>query len=289
MNLRTSLVFVALLPAVWAQAPAAAGLHLPESAAPPEVAQALRDRVNGFYQNHTGAVNRKAAEFVAEDTQDYYFAAKKTVYTKFALQSLDFVSKDFDRAEVTVETTYMMPVEAQLLAVTQPSTTTWKLENGKWYWYHEVQETSMTPMSIFAAVAQAAAIKGPQSGDPAKPPVDIKNLNIEELMANQQRAILQQSKLDRDLVEFTVGVDSEQQVTLLNNFTGDIMLQMQEPNVPGLKVTIEKATLHPKENGVVRFQYRPAEDAKAQEAVMTVTLVPFSQTFPIRVSVKRAQ
>jgi hypothetical protein len=284
MNLRTFLVLTVLVPALWGQAPAE--VHIPESDAPADVNQALRERVNGFYENHTGSVKRRAIDYVAEDTQDFYFSAKKTVYTKFALKKIEYTSKDFDRADVTVEATYNMSLEGHTLENTAPSITTWKIEEGKWYWTRNQDDPSLSPMSIFSAVASVAAVKPQGSDADAKPPIDLKNLNISAMMAQQQRAIMQQSKLDRDSVGFVAGQASEQTVTLQNGFTGDVMLQLQgDAGVEGLAVTLDKTTLHPRENGTVHLKYTPTA-AKAQAGTVRLVVQPFSQTFEVQVVVQ---
>jgi hypothetical protein len=283
MNLRTLLVFAAFVPAIWGQAPAE--VRIPESDAPAAVNQALRERVTSFYQNHTGSVNRRAIDYVAEDTKDFYFSARKTVYKRFALKKIEYISKDFDRADVTVETTYDMPIEGNLLENTQPAITTWKIDEGKWSWTRDVADPRLSPMSIFSAAAGAAAIK-PQGGDPgAKPPIDLKNLDMNAMIAQQQRAIMDQSKLDRSSVEFVAGKAGEQQVTLQNGFTGDIGLQLEGSGVDGVTVTLDKTTVHPHENAVVRFKYTPA-DAKAQSGTVRLVVMPFGQTFPIQIQAK---
>lgn len=283
MNLRTFLVFAALAATMWGQAPAE--VRISEADAPAEVNQALRERVTAFYENHTGSVKRRAIDYVADDTQDYYFAAKKTVYKKYELKKIEYVSKEFDRAEVTVEATYDMHIEDQVLETTQPSATVWKIEGGKWYWTRDPDDPSLSPMSIFAAVAGVAAVKPQGGGDPnAKPPIDLKNLNITEIMAQQQRAILDQSKLDRSTVEFVAGKTAEQTVTLQNGFSGEVALQLEGySGVEGLTATLEKPTLHARENGVVRLNYT---GAKAQSGTVLLVVQPFNQVYPIQVTVQ---
>lgn len=283
MNLRTLLIFAAVVPAMWGQAPAE--VRIPESEAPAAVNQALRDRVNGFYENHTGSVKRKAIDYVAEDTQDFYFSARKTVYKKFALKKIEYLSKNFDRADVTVDTTYDMALEGQLLENTQPAITTWKLEEGKWYWTRDINDPTLNPMSLFSAAASAAAVK-PQDGDSEAKAPDLKNLNIAAMIAQQQRAILQQSKLDHDKVDFVAGQPGEQRITLQNGFTGDVSLQLEGGfNMDGITVTIEKANLHPKENGTVVIKYAPAA-AKAQVGTVRLNVQPFNQTYAVQVSIQ---
>lgn len=285
MNLRALFVFAALVPALWGQG--APEVRIPESAAPPEVNQALRERVTGFYENHTGSVKRRAIDYVAEDTQDFYFGAKKTVYTKVSIKKIEYTSKNFDRADVTVDASYMMTVETQSFETSQSSVTTWKIEDGKWYWTHDQSAADFNPMSIFSSAAGAAAVK-PQAGDAAaKPPVDLKNMSIAEMVAQQQRTILQQSKLDKDTVEFVAGQAGEQQVSLFNGFSGDVSLQIEGGSpVSGVAVTADKTTLHAKENGIVRFKYNPPSDAKPQSGTIRLVLQPFNQTFPVQVVVQ---
>src|SRR5450631_3189412 len=69
--------------------------------APPDVDQALRSRVNKFYQAYVDGKHRMAMPLVAEDTQDLWFDSDKPKYRSFELIAIKY-SEDFRKASVTV-------------------------------------------------------------------------------------------------------------------------------------------------------------------------------------------
>ena len=114
-----------------------AALAQPAQDPPPEVDQALRARVTEFFNDHVeGAAGfRKAMDLVAEDTKDYYFSALKIQFKSFKIDSI-FYSDHFTRAIVTLSGKRMFRVSPQFpeTEISQPMSTTWKIENGKWCW-----------------------------------------------------------------------------------------------------------------------------------------------------------
>ena len=57
--------------------------------APPEVDDALRQRVTAFYQAHVDGKFRAADQFVAEDSKDAFFEAPKRRYLNCLLYTSD--------------------------------------------------------------------------------------------------------------------------------------------------------------------------------------------------------
>lgn len=162
---------------VLAQAP-------PEPAKPPaDVDQALRARVEEFFQDHVTAQFRQAEALVAEDSKDYYYNQNKPHYLKFLGITNIHYSDNFSKAAVSV--TVQSPVAIPGFGggpPTVPVPSTWKIENGKWCWYVEQEPFLRTPFGIMrlnsdgtiAAQAQTsasdpAAATAPPAGTPPAP------------------------------------------------------------------------------------------------------------------------
>lgn len=286
----------ALLPAVLSAqtAPSTPGM-LPESEAPAAVAQALRERVTVFFGYHVGGVNRRAIDLVAEDTKDYYFSSGKVQFEDFRLTKLEF-DPSFEKAVAWINADREWNLQGQRAVADTLLATTWKIEDGKWVWYLDTQGMWTTPMgpSDFSATAanqakRAELLKQNSDGTINLPP-DFSDPT--KVLATAQ-AILQQSKLDKNEVQFQVNTPSEETISFLNGYGGDVSLELGgTPEVAGLKVTLEKPNLRPKENGVIRLSYTPPAELAGkdtadrfiptQQYVLRVTIQPFNQEFPVR-------
>jgi hypothetical protein len=118
---------------------------------PAEVDKALRERIAEFYQDHVTGQFRKAEELVAEDTQEFFYNTNKPRYDSFEISRIDY-SDNFTRAKATVlcEQNVLAPGFGGKFKVPTPST--WKLENGKWYWYVDQSTLNDTPFGRLKAV-----------------------------------------------------------------------------------------------------------------------------------------
>ena len=275
-------------------AQAVADFPVPESDAPPDVAQALRDRVKQFFDYHVGVVNRRAIELVAEDTKDYYFASGKVQFLGFKITELAF-ARDFQKASVRLETTQTWQIQQYSTAATTPVVTSWKIEDGKWVWYldNQVLMQSATPMGASAPPPDKASIR-PEALVNADGTVNLPPDFAEPTrVAAQGQAILSQGGLDKNSVTFAVGSAGQDQVTFHNGFGGQVSLELHEvPKIPGLTVKLSKTDLAKSEDGIIQFVYAPPADApptQAREYTLRLGLVPFNREFPIKLMMQPAR
>src|SRR5689334_20171800 len=105
----------------------------PFQAKPPaEVDQALRARVQEFFDLHVKGQFRKAEELVAEDTKDYFYTHDKPKYLSCEITKIDY-QENFTKASVVVTCSrYVMMPGLSDRPMKVPGTNTFKLENGKW-------------------------------------------------------------------------------------------------------------------------------------------------------------
>ena len=241
--------------------------------APPEVEQALRARVTEFLQDHVDGNFRKAYELVAEDTKENYFNNGKVQLQGFKIDDVKFTD-NFTRAAVTATMNRMVNVAGQDIPVALPSTTTWKIENGKWVWYSEVAGHS-TPM-------------GPSAAPPAAPQgalTDLPKDFDDKAIAAAAREILQQVGVDKKAVTLAWDKVSEERVVFHNGMTGSVQLLLSAPEIPGFTAKIEQALVRAGGDVPVVFHYEPGNQAAQKDPVNVQLIVqPLNQIFFIRVS-----
>lgn len=250
---------------------------------PPEVDQALRARVNEFFQAHVDANYRKAFEIVAEDTKDYYFATEKVRFKSFKVGDIKY-SDDFTQAVVDVMGQREMKMRFDFPVVVEPVPmhSNWKLENGKWCWYDHTRLTWITAMGA----SDLDILKPqPQAGGAAAPTTpDLSQAGIAAL-GNQ---IVQQSSVDKTELVLPLDKSTTEQIVFHNGQQGTIKLALMDGvRPPGLTAVLDKTDVNTGENAIVKVHYDPPANLPpgAIPANFTLQLVmePFSIRFPVTV------
>jgi len=243
-------------------------------AAPPDVDQALRARVTEFLQYHVEGNFRKAYDMVAEDTKDNYFNTGKVQLLGFKIDDVKF-SDNFTRAAVTATMSKTVNVAGTDLPVSLPSTTTWKIENGKWVWYNDVKPVWMTPMGPAAAPPKTSAL-----GDGGLP----KDFD-DKAIAAEARNILQQVNVDKREITLAADKASEDRVVFHNGMSGSVQLQVSMAEVPGFTAKIEQSMVRAAADVPVVFRYEPGNQPAPKDPIsVQLTVQPLNQVFVIRVN-----
>jgi hypothetical protein len=241
-----------------------------------EAEQALRARVTEFLQYHVDGSFRKAYDMVAEDTKDSYFASGKAPIKSFKIDDVK-LTDNFTRATVTGTISKTLNIGGQDVPVTVPSTSTWKIENGKWVWFMAAQDTFATPVGLSLP---------PSPGQIAAPaPLDdiAKNLDPKALAAAAQ-SILQAVSVDKKVVTLDPGKVSDGKVIFHNGMTGSVQLQVNSPEIPGFTATIAQSTVRAGTDMPVLFHYEPAGQSPSGSVTVQLSVQPLNQVFPIRVN-----
>jgi hypothetical protein len=278
MTARIARIFPLLLPVLllplitWGQ----------QQAPPPEVEQALRARVTEFLQYHVDGNFRKAYDMVAEDTKDHYFNAGKAQLLGFKIDDIKFTD-NFTKASVVATMSKTVNVAGTVLPVSLPSTITWKIENGKWVWYAEVNPAAAwsTPLGLGAPPPGAAAPA--KSNDTAGSPLP-KNLN-DQTIAAVGRSILQQVSVDKKAITLAADKASEETVVLHNGMPGSVQVELTAPEIPGFSVKLSQAIVRAAGDVQVVFRYEPGDrTARLDPISVLLTVQPLNQPFPIQVN-----
>lgn len=250
--------------------------HTP--APPPEVDQALRARVNEFFQYHVEGKFSKAYEMVAEDTKEYYFATQKVQFKSFKITDIKY-SDDFTKAVVDGSGTRIWRPRYDFpeVVVPVPIHTTWKIENGKWMWYDNSRPNQFMPFgpSDLAVVQKPAGADGAPDLSAAK-------------MQERTNAILQQQQqggLDKSELVLPLDKTSSEQIVFHNAQPGEVKIYLNDTGkVAGFKAELDKSTIGAGQNAVIKIHFDP-KDAPASPAAFTLRVVmePFNHEFPIAI------
>lgn len=209
----------------------------PEKKPPASVDKALRARIQEFYQYHVTEEYRKAEKLVAEDSQEVYYVHAKPKYLGFEIKTIRYLD-NFKKAKVSVTCEqYVSGVGFNGKPLKTPSTSSWKLEKGKWFWWADPADLAMGPMG---KMANAGTKPDPNT----KPPMPDKIPTTPDFAFGKV-------KWDRETV--TVSPNETQQLTIVNGSAGSASLVLAQI-LPGIELTVDKANLNPGEKCVVTLK-----------------------------------
>ena len=243
---------------------------------------ALRARVTEFLQYHVDGDFRKAYDLVADDTKEEYFNTGKSRLNGFKIDHIEFTD-NFTKAAVTATMSKTVSVLGQEMPLSTPSTTTWKIENGKWVWYNDVKAVSVNPLSAASPngpAPPAAASKSNEGGNGGLP----KDLDEKSLAATAKN-ILQQVRIDKKEATLAPDKPSEDRVIFHNGMPGSVQLELSAPEVPGFTAKLEQSIVRSGGDVAVVFHYEPgASPGKRDPVAVQLVVQPTNQAFSIRVN-----
>jgi len=244
---------------------------------PEKVDKALRARVNEFFQYHVDGAFRKAMDMVADETKEEYFASGKVTLKAFKIDDIKYSDK-FDKASVTTTITRDWEIRMHNNTVTLPMVTTWKMEHGKWVWYHTKQGEWLTPMGP----SDYNAIKRNADGSVTLPKLS------DEVVLEAARKIMDSSGVDKLDVYFEPAKPGMDQISFRNGAQGAVQLEMTPMDpIPGLTYKFDKLNVNAGETAKLSFQYEPQEKTPPVEVPVHFTVVPFNITYVVLVHFPR--
>jgi hypothetical protein len=248
---------------------------------PAEQAQvALRARVTEFLQYHVDGNFRKAYDMVADDTKDDYFNSGKAQLESFKLDDVK-LNDDLNRATVTATLSKVMMIAGQVIPMTSPSITTWKIENGKWVWFNDNKAGIGNPMAVgLPRPPEPAAAQSNSYNHGGLP----KNFDDKTIAAAAQN-ILQQVGVDKKQVTLATNRVSEDKVVFHNGMPGSVQLELSAPEIPGFSAKIDQPYVRSGGDIPVVFHYEPDETSDRRTPfTVQVVVQPTNQAFPIQVN-----
>ncbi|HLK63669.1 MAG TPA: hypothetical protein VKU19_09525 [Bryobacteraceae bacterium] len=228
---------------------------------PSRVDQALRARITEFYQDHVKQEFRKAEALVAPDTKEYFYSHNKPGYLSCETSKITY-SDHYKRAKaiVTCEQYVMIPGFADK-PLKVPFGSTWKVINGKWFWYVDQEAIARTPFG-----QMTPGPKGPGGGLPAAIP-------------DNADFVMTLVKVDRAAVVLNPGEPDT--VTIKNGAPGLVDISLAS-KIPGIEATLDHTNLKVGDHAVLTL--KAGEGAKS--GTITIQVDPTGQTIPIQVTVR---
>jgi hypothetical protein len=253
--------------------------------APPEVDQALRGRIDQYYGAFVAGKFKQAYMLVADDSQDAFIESAKEQYKGCETVKIRYTD-NLTKAIVVESCKSEWRWHGMVTPTAFPITSTWKIEDGKWVWSYVKPTQVPSPFSPTGFITVTPADASAKDA-----------IGIPKDMQSAAQGILAKVTLDKPGVRLQPDQNSQDVIHIHNGMPGEIRLRLDKLEVPGLKITLAKATLGANEDTTVTFDYRLDDPgiacidcAKKIQGTPVVALYinPTGQTFSIPISFKPA-
>jgi hypothetical protein len=240
--------------------------------APPEVDQALRERVTAFLQAHVDGKFRIADQFVAEESKDAFFESHKRRYRDFEIAKVTY-SEQYAKAVVLAVcgTEMQLPTSSQPIPVKMPLTMYWKVLDGKWFWYlPPAPSTYDTPF-------------GKMKPGPDAPPGAANQTAPGGF--GQAPSLAQLSRLaviDKTEVALTPANPSTT-VTLTNKLPGRLGVQIDGTAPVGLDATLDRTELNNGESAKLTLKLVDVTKLSDPPYTIHLRVDPINEVFAIKI------
>ena len=238
--------------------------------APPEIDDALQSRVHTFYELFQRGDFRGAEAFVAPESRDHYYNARKNRIVGFDVESINY-SDDFRTARVLVRCMTLAPMlGSQPVGV--PVQGEWRFLDDDWYLHlgiRAIQEdgTWRSPAGImtFQPESSSAASAAPQQ------PMTVDALrNLYSVSSNE--------------LAFPAGVEEpvSRAVTVQNRAQGGLTVAPLRELPEGVEVSIDAPKMEAGGQAVITITCQPAVLAAAEPTALEFAVEPIGQTFEVK-------
>jgi hypothetical protein len=155
------------------------------------------------------------------------------------------------------------------MPVTIPVTSTWKIIDGQWFWYHIHETEVQTPWGISRVTPDNS---GPEQM-PAIPPDP----------ASLAREILSKVTVDKDSIELKGSALSQAEVHVTNQMPGPVTISVDHLPLAGMNVKIDSPEIPARGKTTIHFIYDPNDPSINCNACMVHAQLP-AMTANIHVS-----
>src|SRR5690242_16159365 len=240
---------------------------------PQDIDDALRSRIQQFYDYHVAGKYRQAERLVAEESKDDFYILSKPELKSFKIARIEYSDK-FTKAKVVIvgATPVLLPMAGGKI-MDMPFASYWKIEDGEWCWYYNKEAARHTPFGDVKTPSETKTGNGPTSR-PAPP-----NVTIEAL----QSAL----KVDRTQIDLAPG--KPQSIKVTNTLPGPASLSVDSPLRPlaqtGITATFDKKNLTGNDSAVLTLSVGP--DARVGLVPIMITVAPTNQVLNLTIKVSR--
>ncbi len=240
------------------------------SKAPPAIDDALRARLNKFYEAHRDGKFRVADQLVAEDSKDVFFESDKRRCKTFEISKISYVDSEFTSANVLIlcQTSILMP-PAGVMELKMPIGSKWKVIDGEWFWYVEANRDRNSPFGKMQ----------PGAGDDGGLPTNIpKGPDLKDLM--------RMVSTDKNVLKFEAGKEGSSELTITSELPGEAHLSIDGPKSADLKLEFDKPMLTGKQAAKLVARYAPDSRQPRRNpsvAEFRILVQPLNKVIPIQV------
>lgn len=242
--------------------------------APAPIDEALRSRVNKFYDYFVAGKYKEAYLMVADDSQDKFFELSKDQYKGCEIIRINY-TENFTQATVVTSCKRDWRFHSAVTTMSFPLTSTWEVLDGQWYWHFMKPTMVATPFSPTGFVAASPDNVAPT---PLVPPD----------LSKAAKDILSKIGIDKSSVRLLSNQRSQEVIHLRNDMPGEVSVKIDEPQIPGLKIGLGQAKLAAHEATTIVFEWLPPQTANPVNIHQTiqVQIDPTKQVFPIDLTIE---
>jgi hypothetical protein len=237
--------------------------------APPDIDQALRARVNRFFQTYVDGNYSDAFDTVAKESRNTYFGADKYTCKQFEVVKINY-SEKFTRATAVVACDSELLVAGQRVPTKIPITSFWKTIDGVWYWYTVPRTEQTTPWGIMKPGPPRPGQQEPMATTlPSQMPT------LED--------IVRMVTIDKNDVRLSSYEPASDVVTVTNNMPGQISLSLDHLPMAGFTAKLDRTTLKAHESAKITLECKPEDKAAKRALDVYVKVAPLNHSLPIHV------
>ena len=268
--------------AAWCQQATPRGFGELFNQAPPPIDQALRQRVQTFYQLHLEKKWRQADQLVHEDSKDTFFAGDKTSFRGFKIVGVTY-EENFTRAKVVadIDQDFFFPGFGQV-QVNRPLSSTWKLDRDQWWWYVTPFDPTVGRDSPFNTM-----FKGSKDAPAAPAGPDTPMLGTPQSMEDFRRVMAEiknKVTVDKNEVVLPSHEPAEAEIVVFNRWENAVHLSIDAPELPGLTLKVDKPLLEAGQQTRVRIVSRPETRGAKPAMRALLTVEELSKVVPIQIT-----
>ncbi len=216
---------------------------------------------------------RQAEALVADESKDDYYNAHKPKIEGFKISKVEFLDGGKRARVITLTKTTVTFAGAPTQQFEIPALSSWKLIDGKWYWYMDRDLLKQTP---FGTAKEGEKSNGtpPAFSMPGSAP------SIEKLQQGVQ--------ISRNIVDLEPGGPA-QTVTLINNLPGVAVVKLGYRTVPIPGLVVEPQTVTINGNSKAELKLRAEKGAKLVAEQIVLEVSPLNQNFVIQLKTVEKQ
>ena len=250
-----------------------------KAAPPPELDKALRERAQQFIQYSVDGNFKRAYEFVAEETKDWYLSSSKPQYAAFlGIESVEY-SDDFQHAKVKAKITRVVDMQGRQVKTDMAVTDEWKFEDGKWMWFHD-PNILVTPFGEIKIDRSKMGAASAANAGPAPVPSDVSP----EAVAAAASKLTVKASISKREISFANGKEASDEVVYRNGVGGAVTLIADiVGDYKSFSVEPKRIQVAAGKDAVFKVHYHPSENL--YPASVRLTLEPFERETRIPIKI----